>query len=158
MWRSTVTCDLGKRLSTIPTPTQLKLQKQPKTCLNWQLPDMQRTTCLSWGWENLPVFLSISLGPGFPEGPLLPEDAPGPENVGRQFLWVSRGLSWTLSWAFCHVRCGDLLPYLPVHHCNLQEKWNVPRALQKDWRLRALFTKLICSHLTSYYSVNWAEL
>ena len=46
MWRTTVTCDLDKRLSTIQTPTQMELQKQLKTCLKRQLPDMQRTICL----------------------------------------------------------------------------------------------------------------
>ena len=68
------------------------------------------------------ISVSISLGSGFPEGPLLPEDDPGPEDVGIRVLRGSRGCARTLSWAFRHVSGGDLLPYLPVHHCNLQEK------------------------------------
>ena len=77
--------------------------------------------------SSIPV--SISLVSGFPEGPLLPEDGPGPEDVGRKFLRVSRGLSWPLSWAFRHVRRGDLLPCLPFHHRNLQGKGDVRNAL-----------------------------
>ena len=77
--------------------------------------------------SSIPV--SISLVSGFPEGPLLPEDGPGPEDVGRKFLRVSRGLSWPLSWALRHVRRGDLLPCHPVHHRNLQGKGDVRNAL-----------------------------
>ena len=70
--------------------------------------------------------LSISLLSGFPKGPLLPENDPGPEDVWKQFLWLCRRMAGTLRWAFRNVGRRDLLPSLPSHRCNLQGKGDVP--------------------------------
>ena len=70
--------------------------------------------------------LSISFVSGFPKGPLLPENDPGPEDVWKQFLWLCRRMAGTLRWAFRNVGRRDLLPSLPSHRCNLQGKGDVP--------------------------------
>ena len=157
MWSTTVTCDMDKKLSTTQTPMQRKMQEQLKNYLKRQLPDMPRTTCLLWGWENFHIlyFYYFSLGSGFPEGPLLPEDDSGPEDVGEQFLRFSWGVARSLYWAFRHVGARDLLPCHPFLCRNLQGKGDVPWAL---WVVKNVVQKFSQNFFLKNTSSLWAPL
>ena len=87
-WTSTASWRKGWILSTPPRLVRTQLSRLQKTSLKRRLQDTPKTTFLLPGWENLSPLLHQRwfLVSGFPEGPVLPEDDPGSDDVRKLFL------------------------------------------------------------------------
>ena len=156
-WTSTASWRKGWILSTPPRLVRTHLSRLQKTSLKRRLQDTPKTTFLLPGWENLSPLLHQRwfLVSGFPEGPVLPEDDPGPDDVRKLFLrgcrWVTfsylcilyfmylqwlfptvsfsffqRWLAWTLLRPLCHLDARDRISRNPFHHRYLQGQRDVP--------------------------------